>query len=332
MAIIGIQSMTYGVEDVVESTRFLSDFGLRLIGGNAKEALFRLDEGSEVRVRSLSDPSIPNSVLVGSGVREVVLGVDSQSAFDDLVNDLQRDRELVVDNTGTAHFLSDCGLPLGLKIFEKKPVCNAPDPLNAPGVVNRLNTHRKWRLRAYPKTIGHVVFGVKDFRKSFEFFRDRLHFRLSDYQHGLAVYMRADGSNHHHNIALVTATLAEPHDGQPRFHHANFGVEDIDEVMTGANYMERQGWPKSHLGLGRHRLDSALFLYLPCPLGGEIEYGTDSDYIDDRWVPREWRVPLFGYIHHVHNLPAWLKEPPEWDVRYLTDGQLPAEIKNDRSK
>jgi catechol 2,3-dioxygenase-like lactoylglutathione lyase family enzyme len=324
MAIVGIETLVYGVENVRECTRFFTDFGLPLVASSETEAEFRLEEGSRVRILDLNDSRLPKSALVGPGVREVIWGVDDQEALQALVADLRSDREVAIDDDGTAHFLTDCGLAFGLRPFAKKHVVNSPDPINAPGVVNRLNTHRKWRTRARPKTIQHVVFAVKDFQKSYEFMRTRLHFRLSDYQRTFGVYLRAEGSNSHHNLFLLSASLPFPGmDGQPRFHHANFGVEDIDEIMVGANHMERQGWPKSYLGLGRHRVDSALFFYLPCPTGGEAEYGTDGDFVDDNWVPREWPVPLFGYAHFVHNLPGWMAELPEWQVKYLTSGELP---------
>lgn len=326
MSIIGIKSLVYGVDDVAESTRFFIDFGLPLVSSDAEEGRFELADGSSVVIRSIDDARIPKSALIGTGVREAVFGVDTPEALEALVTGLKRDRMVTVDDQGVAHFLSDCGLPLGLAVFDKRPLVNAPDAVNAPGVVNRLNTHRKWRTRARPKTIQHVVFAVEDFRKSFAFLRDRLNFRLTDYQHTFGIYSRADGSNSHHTVFLLNASLPFPGmDGRPRFHHANFGVEDIDEVMAGANYMERRGWPKSHLGLGRHRIDSALFFYLPCPTGGEAEYGTDGDFVDDNWVPREWPVPLFGFAHFVHNLPAWLSEPPAWEVKYLPSGELPPE-------
>jgi len=118
---------------------------------------------------------------------------------------------------------------------------------------------------------------------------------------------------------LLNADLHFPGlDGQFRFHHANFGVEDIDEIMVGANHMTRNGWAPSHFGLGRHRIDSALFYYLPCPAGGEAEYGADADVVDESWVPREWTVPLFAYSHFVHNLPPFLMQAPEWTFRYIT--------------
>ncbi|KAE8759253.1 VOC family protein [Paraburkholderia madseniana] len=323
MPIIGIKSLVYGVEDVALSTRFFSDFGLPLIAGDDQNSTFQLEEGSSVVIRQLADPLLPDSALIGPGVREVVWGVDSADELDALVADLSRDRDVTTTRDGVAHFLSDCGLPLGLQVFDRKSVVYAPDAVNAPGVVRRLNTHRKWRTRARPKVIQHVVFAVKDFRKSFEFFRDRLHFRLSDYQHHFGIYCRAEGNNCHHNLFLLNANLPQlGMDGKPKFDHANFGVEDIDEIMTGANYMERKGWAKSEWGLGRHRIDSALFYYFPCPAGGEAEYGADGDYIDDNWIPREWPVPLFAFAHYVHNLPAWLQERPAWEFRYLEDGIL----------
>lgn len=326
MSIIGIQSLVYGVDDVRASTRFFTDFGLPLVSSDAEEGRFELADGSSVVIASIDDRRIPASALVGTGVREVVLGVDTLEALQTLIKGLERDRTVTVDDQGVAHFLSDCGIPLGLSVFHKRPLVNAPDPVNAPGVVNRLNTHRKWRTRARPKTIQHVVFAVEDFRKSFAFLRDRLNFRLTDFQSPFGIYSRADGSNSHHTIFLMNASMPFPGmDGRPRFHHANFGVEDIDEMMAGANHMERRGWPKSHLGLGRHRIDSALFFYLPCPAGGEAEYGADGDFVDDNWVPREWPVPLFGFAHFVHNLPEWLAEPPAWEVKYLPSGELPPE-------
>jgi catechol 2,3-dioxygenase-like lactoylglutathione lyase family enzyme len=191
--------------------------------------------------------------------------------------------------------------------------------VNAPGRVNRLNQHRKWRLRAMPKVIAHVVFAVPGYDAAAAFMIERLGFRLSDNQRGFGQYLRAPGANNHHNLLLLNANAPFPGmDGMLRFHHANFGVEDIDEIMVGANHMVRQGWEPSHLGLGRHRIDSALFYYLPCPAGGEAEYGADADYVDDSWVPRDWAEPLFAYSHFVHNLPPFLMKPPAWDVRHIT--------------
>lgn len=323
MAINGIAALTYGVDDVALCTRFFEDFGLPLANRSATSARFALDEGSTVTIRDIHDAALPQSNITGIGVREIVWGVDDAGHLERLATDLARDRTVRRDADGTAHFLSAGGLPLALRLFAKKTVVYAPDPINAPGRVNRLNQHRKWRTRARPKVIQHVVFAVPAFEQEFEFFRDRLGFRLTDFQRGFGYYARCDGSNQHHNILFLNAQAPFPGmDGKLRFNHVNYGVEDIDEIMVGANHMERQGWERAHFGLGRHRIDSALFYYVPSPAGGEAEYGADTDYVDDNWVPRDWVEPLFGFAHFVHDIPPFLKEEPPWDVKYL-DGHTP---------
>jgi catechol 2,3-dioxygenase-like lactoylglutathione lyase family enzyme len=314
MAILGIESLIYGVNDIAKSIRFFDDFGLRKIDENDTSATYTLPEGSRVVLRSAADPALPRGRMGECGVREVIWGVDTIDALESLVARVSVDRDLCRDADGTAHFLTDFGIPMGLRLFAKTPVVSAPEPLNAPGHVRRLNQHRKWRLRARPKVIGHVVFAIPEVQTDAAFMRERLGFRLSDSQRGVGQYLRADGSNNHHNLLLLN--------GEASFHHANFGVEDLDEIMVGANYMTRQGWEPSHFGLGRHRVDSALFYYLPCPAGGEVEYGADADYVDDSWVPRDWIEPLFGFCCFVHNLPDFLAEPPAWRVAYLTDPRV----------
>jgi catechol 2,3-dioxygenase-like lactoylglutathione lyase family enzyme len=308
----GIQSLNYGVEDVSEATRFLEDFGLPLIERTDESSLFQLAEGSHVAIRNIEDPGLPKSGQEGFGVREVIWGVDDSESFHRYVADLGRDHELTESADGTVHFVTDFGQAMGLKQFSKLPVVSSPCPVNAPGLTQRFNQWRKWRLRAQPKQIMHAVFAYPDVNAALEFFRSRLHFRLTEVQEGIGVYLRAAGSSMHHNIALLDANF-EPigAHGKLMFNHANFVVEDIDELMVGKTHMERQGWPKSPVGLGRHRIGSALFLYIHSPLGGEIEYGADVDAIDDTWVPHIWSME-FGYQVFVHNLPSFLMKEPEW--------------------
>lgn len=317
MAIVGIETALYGVDDLAEATRFFEDFGLPLLSRSERESHFLLEEGSNVILRRRDDPSLPKSVLEAPGIREAVWGVDSAASLERLARNLGSDRELTVDADGTVHFLTDCGLPMALRVFNRKPVVYAPDPTNAPGNVNRLNQHRKWKLRARPKTLNHVVFAVKDFEQSFAFFRDRLHFRLSDYQTGVGIYSRCDGAHEHHNLFLADCTLPGM-PGKPGFHHINFGVEDIDELMVGANYLTRRGWEPGFLGNGRHRIASSLFSYWHCPAGGEAEYGADTDYLDDNWVPRVWEF-RFGTASWMQSMPGFMQEEPAWDVDFYKE-------------
>lgn len=319
MAITGVASLVYGVADIEECRRYFMDFGLNEIEGNADGALFRLVEGSHVILRHRDDPALPRGAIEGDGVRQIIWGVDTAASLERLVAKTARVCPVTPGEDGTFLFDTPFGIPMGLRLFDRRPVVYAPDPVNAPGRINRLNQHRKWRERARPKVINHSVWQIPQYEEGYAFLRDCLDFRLSDHQLNFGMYLRAEGSNNHHNILLLNANAPFPGcDGKVRFHHANFGVEDIDELMVGANHMVRQGWEASHFGLGRHRVDSALFYYLPSPAGGEAEYGADADYVDDNWIPREWIAPLFAYSHFVHNLPDFLRKPPAWNIRYLT--------------
>lgn len=323
MAINGIETVIYGVDDVALATRFLVDFGLKLVEDQPDRSAFELAEGSNVIVQPLAASKVEGTSLVGAGVHETIWGVDSEKALERLIADLTRDRDVRRDPDGTAHFLADDGLAIGLRLYTKRFVPGAPDPLNSLHTVNRLNIHRKWRTRARPKTIQHVVFNSPDPDASWAFYRDRLGFRLSDVQKNFGIFGRADGCRDHHNIYFLNAHLPFPKlDGQMRFNHVNYGVEDIDEVMVGKNYMERKGWERSRVGLGRHRIASALFLYLPSPLGGDAEYGADSDMLDDSWIPRTWNAN-FGYASWAHDIPPHLTDDAAWEVEY-TEGHAPA--------
>ena len=320
MPVIGIETLIYSVADLEECRRYFDDFGLVGAEPASDRAQYNLPDGSKVVLLPQGHPDLPSGGRIeGDGVSEVIWGVDSEEELARLAGGIGADRQLQRAADGTIRFVSDFGVPMGLRLFVKKAVVCAPDPLNAPGHVRRLNAHRKWRVRARPKGIAHVVFAIPDFEAGYRFMLERLGFRLSDAQRGFGWYLRAEGAGNHHNILLLNANAPLPDmDGKLRFHHVNFIVEDIDEIMVGANHMVRQGWEPSHLGLGRHRVDSALFYYLPCPAGGEAEYGADSDQLDDSWVPREWTNPLFGYASFVHNLPPFLMQEPEWDFRYIT--------------
>lgn len=315
----GIETIVYGVEDVALCTRYFVDFGLPLVESSENESRFELAEGSNVVIRRLAAARVEGQALVGYGVQQVIYGVTSERHLERLVKNVSVDRDVLRDADGTAYFFDDDGIALGLRVFARQTVAGAPDPLNSHDNIQRLNVHRKWRTQARPKTIQHVVFTSPDPERGFAFYRDRLGFRLSDVQKGFGIFARADGCRSHHTMYWFKADLPFPGlDGKVRFNHTNFGVEDIDEVMVGANYMQRRGWEKSSWGLGRHRIGSSLFLYLPCPAGGEAEYGTDSDMLDDGWVPRIWHSS-FGTASWVSNLPPFLMDDSPWDVDFVAD-------------
>jgi catechol 2,3-dioxygenase-like lactoylglutathione lyase family enzyme len=333
MAILGIESVVYGVDDLALCTRFWDDYGLTALSRDDRESLFEVASGSRIIVRRRDDPRLPPAYFDGSGVRETVLGVDTSQALEALVARVAVDRRVVRDTDGTAHFTVPDGTPIALRLWAKRSVVSQPDPVNAPGHIVRLNQHRKWRTRARPKTINHIVFFADDYVGSWEFFRDRLGFRLSDHAKANGIFARADGTYEHHTVFWLT-TQHPGTRGKRGYAHIAFGLEDIDELMLGANYMEDRGWSPARpfaSRLNRHRISSAAYYYFPCPCGGDAEYHVDTDYLDDNWVPRVWET-RFGAT-------LWSSEPPgfygpkglSWDVALDPEGKSLEAFRNYRA-
>jgi len=323
MAILGVAEIVFGVDDIELCTRFWTDFGLVLASRDETQSVFEVASGSKVTVRRRDDARLPPQYFEWPGIRETIWGVDNAETLEALVANLSTDRAVRRDPDGTAKFFADDGQPLGLRVWHKREVLSQPDPVNAPGCIQRLNQHRKWRQRALPKTINHVVFFSTDYVASFEFYRDRLGFRLADHSKGLGVFARADGTFEHHSIFWVNADLPIT----PRkngYMHTAFGLEDIDEVMLGANQMTEKGWinksTNSSGGLSRHRISSAIYYYVDNPNGGEAEYHADTDYIDDNWVPRAWDWK-FGAVLWAHHMPSFFRtDNDNWDMVFDPKG------------
>ena len=324
MAILGVAEVVFGVDDLEKCTRFWTDFGLVPLSHDAREAVFEVASGSRVTVRMRGDERLPPQYFEWPGIRETIWGVDTATSLEKLVAGVGSDRKITRDADGTAHFVADDSQPIGLRVWRKREVLSQPDPVNAPGCIQRLNQHRKWRQRARPKTINHVVFFSKDYVASFEFYRDRLGFRLSDHSKGLGAFARADGTFEHHSIFWVNADLPIT-PGKNGYMHTAFGLEDIDEVMLGANRMTESGWVNKSMnssgGLSRHRISSAIYYYIDNPNGGEAEYHADTDYVDDNWVPRAWDWK-FGALLWAHNIPGFFRtDNDNWDMSFDPQGK-----------
>lgn len=324
MSILGVESAVFGVEDLAEQTRFWSDFGLPLHTASESETIFELASGSRLVLYRHGDLRLPTDPYVGDGLKETVWGVDTAENLERLVAGLATDRPVRRDPDGTAHCIADDGQPIALRIWAKRAVVSHTSPVNTPGNIQRLNQHRIWRQRCIPKTINHVVFFSPDYVRSFEFYRERLGFRYTDHSMGTGIFARADGTFEHHSIFWVNCDLpiAPKHF---KFMHIAFGVDDIDELMLGANQMEHRGWKNTSMnssgGISRHRISSAIYYYCDIPgKAGEAEYHADTDYVDDNWVPRAWDFK-FGSLLWSHNAPAIFRgDNIPWDMRFDRNG------------
>jgi catechol 2,3-dioxygenase-like lactoylglutathione lyase family enzyme len=310
MALLGVQSLIYGVDDLAAAAHFYDDFGLQATARSDTGIDYALEDGSTVLLRRKDDAALPPRFTETAGVREVIWGVDTPAALAALEQSLSTDRAVRRDADSTLHTVDDNGIVIGFRLFARKPLTPVASLENAPGDIRRWNSHRRWVKRAQPQCINHVVFGVPDIDRAMAFYTGRLGFRLSDVSRGLGAFMRCDGRNEHHSVFFLKTAF-------PVWHHVAFGVQNVDEVMVGADHMQRCGWT-SDLGVGRHRIGSSVFYYLNNPAGGMSEYSADTDYLTDDWQPRLWE-PRFGNWHWIGKVPDAFMQEPDWDVKLIDD-------------
>ena len=87
MAIVGVESVVFAVDDVGLCTRFWKDFGLVPVARTQAESVFEVASGSKVICRRRDDPRLPKlrpNWFDGPGIRETVWGVDTAEALETL--------------------------------------------------------------------------------------------------------------------------------------------------------------------------------------------------------------------------------------------------------
>lgn len=323
MSILGVESVVFGVSDLAEHLRFWTDFGLPLEQADPDRAVFRLASGSRVILLRHGDARLPSpDPFPGDGIKETVWGVDTPASLERIAASLAT-AVTVTRNGDTIRCTCPDGQPIALRVWDKRPVVSEASPVNTPGNHLRFNQHRIWRKRAIPKTINHVVFFSPDYIGSFEFYERHLGFRYTDHSRGTGIFARADGAFEHHSIFWVNCDLPIAPD-HFKFMHIAFGMDDIDEVMLGANIMEAKGWKNQSMnasgGISRHRISSAIYYYCDIPgKSGEAEYHADTDYLDDNWVPRAWDF-RFGSLLWANNAPPIFRgDNIPWDMAFDAD-------------
>ncbi|PTQ56057.1 MAG: homoprotocatechuate 2,3-dioxygenase [Candidatus Carbobacillus altaicus] len=140
-----------------------------------------------------------------------------------------------------------------------------------------------------PLRIDHMNLRVHDVDQALTYWRDRLHFSVSEYVvrdgYTFAAWTRrAPGT---HDVALVSST-------GPSFHHVAYIVEGPHAIIRTADLLADAGYQEMiEYGPGRHGLSNALFLYIRDPDGNRMEIYT-GDYVRDldaqpiRWTWEEY--------------------------------------------
>lgn len=116
--------------------------------------------------------------------------------------------------------------------------------------------------------LGHAVLEVSDFRASEAWYKSRFGLLTSDEieaapDFAIGAFLRCDRGDlptDHHTLFLLQGP------GGPRYNHAAFEVQNLDDLMRGHAHLKADGC-KSAWGVGRHILGSQVFDYWKDPWG-----------------------------------------------------------------
>jgi catechol 2,3-dioxygenase-like lactoylglutathione lyase family enzyme len=287
MALHRLASITIGVPNVEETSRYYAEFGLARDG-----ATFSTTDGGE----QLCIVKSPTRRLI-----ELCIGADDLDDLDRVADGLKVFGAPVQRDAASLSAVEmHSGARAVVKVLPRiSQLPAAMVPYNGPGRADRESHRAPGILRqepVRPRKLGHVVIGTPDAETSRRFFVDGIGFKVSDEVRGTAAFLRC--SSDHHNVLLQPSPVAF-------LHHTSWQVDDVDEVGRGAMGM-LEGHPERHVwGLGRHFIGSNFFWYLRDPAGNFSEYYSDMDTItdDQLWKPGTWD-PSLGALY------AWGPDVP----------------------
>jgi catechol 2,3-dioxygenase-like lactoylglutathione lyase family enzyme len=283
MSILGIDRITYGVEDAAACRKFFLDWGLKLVHESGDALDFETLNGCEVHVRGIEDPTLPAAIEDGPTLREVVWGVAARADIDRLRDALGPEAHYA-ERFGTLHVTDPNGLALAFRVTHKRAVEAKGVPMNAWGQPGRgVNLRSRFYERAEPVEVGHVVFFTDRLADLERFYVEKLGFVVSDRYPGRGVFLRCAPEGGHHDMFLL-----QPPAPKRGLNHVAFTVRDIHEVFGGGLHIANCGW-QTEIGPGRHPISSAYFWYVKNPAGALAEYYTDEDQLDGNWQPRDFQ-------------------------------------------
>ncbi|MDA0241588.1 MAG: VOC family protein [Proteobacteria bacterium] len=313
MNIVGVESITYGVEDLEQAIRYHQDWGLTLVAKTDASADFELVDGTTLHLRRSDAPDLPPvnlnwlPHLMKSTVREVIWGAADQATVDAVAAELSKDREVTTDADGTIHSIDNLNNAMGFAVTKRKELTlNLPE-INTVGNSGRPDKPAEATIRraVHPYRYVHVVYWVpEDTQATVDFYINRLGFKMTDDMTGGGAFLRCGNSIDHHNLFLQ-----RNNDGYYGFQHVAYEVKDLDEVAMLGQHMEENGW-RTNVGPIRHNICSSFSWYLWNPAGGAIEALSDIDHIHDGWEVRTIDPSQEGFYGH-----SWTANPAHRGVR-----------------
>ncbi|KVP21350.1 VOC family protein [Burkholderia ubonensis] len=281
MSILGIEQITYGVDDLATCRRFFADWGLKEVAHDDTRARFETMNGCTVLVVRADDPALPPAFEAGPTLREVTWGVATAAELDALRVKLAGQPGYYAHDD-VVGCIDPNGMAIRIEVTRKRVLDVKGSLSNVWGETLRVDTPSTIYERAEPVEVGHVVFFTNALDAQEKFYHELLGFETSDRYPGRGAFMRCAPHGGHHDLFLLALPT-----GKRGLNHVAFTVRDIHEVFGGGMHIDRCGWA-TQLGPGRHPVSSAYFWYFQNPAGGLIEYYADEDVLTPDWQPREF--------------------------------------------
>lgn len=272
--IIDIAHVRFAAPDLAAMGTFLGEFGLANALHDDGRLYARGRDGWPFL--HVTEPGEPR--FIGLGLRvESVAELERLAAADGAAVE-----DLAAPGGGRVVRLTDPdGYQVDVVAGQARSAAEPADPSSLNTALRRTRAGRLPVRRPTPsrvRRIGHCGLGVTDLRRSEDWYKQRFGFLTSDEVEmapgeRTGLFLRCDRGAlpvDHHTIVFAQFPR------RPRFLHAAFEVDDIEELMLGHAYLKAR--ERRHVwGVGRHILGSQIFDYWQDPWGHELEHWTDGD-------------------------------------------------------
>ncbi len=177
------------------------------------------------------------------------------------------------------------------------------------------STHQ--RVGIPPIRVNHVNLRVPDVQQSIRYWRDQLHFAISEYlvdEHDETIGMWMHRGPGTHDVAIIrSGTWTDRPPSVTEFTHIAYYLSDPAAVFRAADLVSDAGYRSAmDFGPGRHGVTNAFFMYVRDPAGNRIELFT-GDYLRDLdQPPIKWKWEDYnrqGLLWWNMDVPARFREP-----------------------
>ena len=283
MKIIGLESLTFGVDNVETCIRFLEDYGLEVKEQSAAGARLCALDGTYINIRNKNDAALPPAFRPGNSLRRTTYGVRDSATIAAIADEIGKDRPVTSCPDGSIESIDDQGFAIGFQVSQRRAFRAPAEYCNAPGDArtrpfNAVAVNEDAVIR--PRSLSHVVYFVPDVDVAEAFYVERLKFRCTDRLVGAGPFLRPADSFDHHSLFLIQTPAAIK-----GCEHFTFHMAGPTEVLQAGNRFCQKGYT-SFWGPGRHKFGSNWFWYFNSPMGCHIEYDADMDLHDESWVAR----------------------------------------------